>query len=347
MLKFPALMTKVKALYSKMLSKEDFENLINTSSVTEITEYLKTHTHYSETFKNIDVSQLHRRDVEILIRRSMLDDFYNIYFYLPTDGKKFFKFMEKRFEIENIKFVLRSLHSGHPEYIEKRKLFPLNHRTVDEDSLVSVKSFEDILNVFRGTEYQKILESSYQSYAKTQKIQHLLNSLDFWYFTTMKKTLDSMPGYSKGLKELFYKQVDLTNIQWIYRARILFKLSTGEVLNFLIPFRRNLTKEDLQELASSNTATDFIGKLSSHPYGKYFKGIDENMFPYVIERACEKALLDDSKRLISMIQNGFDVMVGYIHIREFEYRDLITLIEAKRYSLSNEKMANYLISLGG
>lgn len=345
-LRFPSLMAKTKALYSKMLNEKDFENLINTSSVTEITEYLKAHTHYGEVFKNIDVSQLHRRDVEILIRRSILNDFYNIYFHLPLKGKRFFEFMEKRFELENIKFVLRSLHSGHPEYIEKRKFFPVNHKAVDEDVLTSVKSFEDVLNAFKGTEYQAILDSSYQSYVKTKKIQNLLNSLDFWYFTTMKKILDSMPGYSKGLWELFYKQVDLTNIQWIYRARILFKLSTSEVLNFLMPFYKNLTRQDLQELASSNTATDFINKLSSHTYGRYFKGIDENMLPYVIERACEKALLEDSRKLLSRIQNGFDVMIGYVHIREYEYKDLITIIEAKRYSLSNEKMVNYLVLFG-
>ncbi|WGS64314.1 V-type ATPase subunit [Marinitoga aeolica] len=345
-MKFPALMAKIKVLNSKILNDNDFQNLINTDTVTEIAEYLKNNTHYKKLFEGFDIEKLHRRDIEILLRKAMLEDMYNIYFFLPIEGQKFFRLMEKRFEIENIKFILRSLHSNHPEYIKKEKLFPLNHKTVDEDTLTNISSFDDALNIFKNTIYEPIINSVYQNYAKTKKIQYLLNAFDFWYFTKMKSILSTMPSFGKNLKKLYYIQMDLANIQWIYRAKILFKLSTEEVLNFLMPISFNLSQDELKSMASAETTDDFINKISICSYGQYFHNIDKDIFPYVIERTCEKIILKNAKTLLSRTQNGFDVMSGYLYVREYEYKDLITLIEGKRYEIPDEKIKSFLILAG-
>ncbi|AEX85008.1 archaeal/vacuolar-type H+-ATPase subunit C [Marinitoga piezophila KA3] len=345
-MKFPALMSKVKVLHSKILTEEDFNNLINTETVTEVTEYLKANTHYKEYFENVDISKLHRRDVEILIRQAILKDFYNIYFYLPVEGQRFFKLMEKRFEIENIKFILRSLHSEHPEYITEEKFFPLYHQSISTDTLLTIKSFDDALNVFKNSVYGSIFEPAYSNYQKNGKIQYLLNAFDFWYFTNMKSMLSLMPMFGKNLKYLFYEQMDLANIQWIYRSRILFKLSPEEVLNFLMPIHYRLTQDELRELANASNTDEFLAKLTENKYGEFFKNIDPEIFPYIIERLCERILLKSSRKLISHTQNGFDVMSGYLYIREYEYKDLITLIEGKRYKLPNEKIKEFLLLMG-
>lgn len=345
-LKFPALMAKVKGLNSKILSENDFKNLINTNSVTEVVEYLKNNTHYDKSFENLDIQKLHRRTVEVIVRNSMLSEFYDIYFYLPMKGQKIFSLMEKRFEIENIKFILRSLHAEYPENIAKEKLFPLNHNTINYDLLASINSFDDALKVFKNTMYKSIIDSAYQNYQKTNKIQYFLNAFDFWYLKKMKSSLKSMPSYSKGLKNLFFTQMELANVQWIYRAKILFELSTKEVMNFIMPLTYNLSKQELTNLTKSENVDDFINKISSSYYGDYFKNIKKEMLPYIIERICERILLDDSKTLLRKIQNGFDVMSGYLYIREYEYRDLTTIIEGKRYEMDNEKIKSYLLLTG-
>ncbi|WP_129409772.1 V-type ATPase subunit [Marinitoga lauensis] len=39
-------------------------------------------------------------------------------------------------------------------------------------------------------------------------------------------------------------------------------------------------------------------------------------------------------------------MSGYLYVREYEYKDLITLIEGKRYEIPNEKIKSFLILVG-
>jgi V/A-type H+-transporting ATPase subunit C len=54
-------------------------------------------------------------------------------------------------------------------------------------------------------------------------------------------------------------------------------------------------------------------------------------------------LLKDAKELISETQNGLTVMSGYLFLREYEYKDLITLIEAKRYKIPNDRFNAFLL----
>ena len=270
-MRLPGLMAKVKALDSKILNENDYQNLINANSVTEIAEYLKNNTHYNKSFENVEVSELHRRDIEILLRKSILQDFYHIYFYLPVKDQKLFQLITRRFEVENIKFVLRSLHTEHPEYLQKVKLFPVTHRTIDENKLISVKTFDDLINVLRNSPYKKVIDSAYTNYQNAKRIQYLLNAFDFWYFSLLKSSFEKSKEFKNNLSILFFEQMDLINVQWIYRARVLFRLSREEVLNLLIPFSFKLSRKDIENLVNADSVENFINIILLHFMGIILK----------------------------------------------------------------------------
>ncbi|ACM23091.1 MULTISPECIES: V-type ATPase subunit [Thermotoga] len=345
-MRFASLSAKVKAMKSKMLTRDDFEQLMKTKSVVEIADYLKQNTHYREILKEVDVSKLHRRDLEILLRGSIVQDLYKVYFYLPNDAKRIFLLFEKKFEIENIKFAIRVIHSGHPENLSESKLYPVYHKSIDEARLLSVKNMEELWNVLKESEYYAGLESAYRNYQNSGKVHHLLNALDLWYFLTVKRRLSSTSLYAQGFKHLFYTHIDLTNIQWVYRARLLFKLQTPEVLNLLTPFQGYLKKQFFSELSTVSSTNEFLKKLMQTPYGRYFEDMEESKLPFTIERICDRVLLDRAERLSNDVQNGCNVAVGYVYIREYEYKDLVTIIETKRYGLSSEEAKYYLVIFG-
>ncbi|MBZ4662167.1 MAG: H+transporting two-sector ATPase subunit [Thermotoga sp.] len=343
-MKLMGLSAKVKAMKSKMLTKEDFKNLMKTNSVIEIADYLKQHTHYQRFLKDVDVSKIHRRDLEILLRGAIVHDLYRIYFYLPYDIRKIFFMFEKRFEIENVKFIIRIVHSGYFENLSESKLYPLYHKSVDESSLLSAKNMEELWKVLEKTEYRVPLENAYRNYQTSGKVYYLLNALDLWYFLTMKRKLSGSSFCTEGIRDLFYLQIDMTNIEWIYRARLLFKLQPSEVLNLLIPLRGLLERQLFMELSNVSSTEEFLKKLSQTPYGKFFKDVKEDDLPFVLERICDRILLDKARRLSNNLQNGCDVAGGYVYIREYEYKDLVTIIETKRYSLSFEEAKGYLVT---
>ncbi len=339
---FPGLMAKVKTLNSKILTKDEIRKLLSAKDLQDVIKQLADNPKLSLSTER-DLSKLHRRDIEILLRRKMIDDFYNIYFYLPVDGKKFFKFMERRFEIENIKHVLRVLHLKKPETIDETKFFPLKHPEIDPKSLLNVKTMEGLIKLLKDSYYYSIIESSYETYVKNNHIEMLLNSLDFWYFMSMKKVLKSLPGYGGGIKKIFYIQTDLTNIEWIYRSRILFGLDSHETLNYIIPIEGKLTKADFSKLASSNDLDNFIENLSLTPYGEYFRNISKDTFSYVFQRISYRVLLKYAKMLLSHTDNGLDVLGGYLYVREYEYMDIVSIIESKRYAIKKEESLDFLI----
>ncbi|WP_165974157.1 V-type ATPase subunit [Marinitoga lauensis] len=57
----------------------------------------------------------------------------------------------------------------------------------------------------------------------------------------------------------------------------------------MIPISFNLSQDELKSMATAENTEDFINKISICSYGQYFRNIDKEIFPYVIERTCEKS----------------------------------------------------------
>ena len=339
---FPGLMAKVKALNSKILTKEQVQKLFSAPTLQDLFRQLQEDSKLDSSFSK-KTSDFHRRDVEIMLRKKIMTDFYNIFFYLPADGKKFFKFMERRFEIENIKYVFRQLHSSKPESISEDKLFPLKHFQIDPKEFSRVKNIDDLLKLLKETPYYPSIQSVYNNYKKENCIKILLNALDLWYFMSMKSLLKGLPIYGSGLKKIFYVQIDLTNIEWIYRSRILFNLDSHETLNYIIPVEGKLTKDFISKLSSSKNLEEFLDNLKVSPYGEHFKKVDKDNFSYVLQRISYRILAEHAKMLLAKTDNGLDVLGGYIYIREYEYMDIVSIIESKRYSIPKEKARDFLV----
>ncbi len=339
-MRYPGLMAKVKSLNSKILTLDEIDRFIAAKDLSELIRIMKENPKYSLS-KEKDLTKLHRRDIEVLLKTKMIDDFYNIFFYLPAEGKKFFKFMEKRFELENIKYVFRLLHGGNA--VDETKFFPVKYPCIDPKKLLSLRTLEDLLKLLKDSMYYSAIESVYENYNKTKRVELFLNALDLWYLTKMKNVLKSLPGYGGGLRKIFYTQIDLTNIEWIYRAKILFGFESHEALNYIIPIQGKLTKEELTKLASSKDVDDFMNNLALTQYGKYFQKIPKEDLSYLFQRVAYRVLLDCAKSLLAHTDNGLDVLGGYLYVREYEYMDMVMIIESKRYSIPKEKAQSFLI----
>jgi V/A-type H+-transporting ATPase subunit C len=337
---FPGLMAKVKALSSKILTSQEIDELLNTSTLEELFKKLnntgKLNINTGDKLEN-----LHRRDVEILLKDKMLDDFYNIYFYLPPEGKKFFKFMEKRFEVENIKYAFRILHAQ--SSFNENNFFPLRHFEIDVKSVIKCKSVDELLNILKNSAYYDPIQTVYSNYKKENRIEIILNSLDFWYFMKMKSLLKTLSSYASGMKKIFNVQVDITNVEWIYRSRILFNINVQETLNYILPIEGKLTKNYISRLASSKNLDEFLSNLKASPYSEYFTKVSKEYFSYVIQKISYRILLDHAYMLLARTDNGLDVLGGYLYLREYEYMDLVSIVESKRYSVSKDRAKNLLI----
>ena len=79
---YSAIAAKLKAMYSKFLTRDDYEQLLERKSVNDICSYLKSTPGYGEVLEQVNERDIHRGQMEILLERT--DDEHMLAFIVKT-----------------------------------------------------------------------------------------------------------------------------------------------------------------------------------------------------------------------------------------------------------------------
>ena len=72
---YSAIAAKLKAMYSKFLTRDDYEQLLERKSVNDICSYLKSTPGYGEVLEQVNERDIHRGQMEILLEQEMVDEY--------------------------------------------------------------------------------------------------------------------------------------------------------------------------------------------------------------------------------------------------------------------------------
>ena len=76
---YSAIAAKLKAMYSKFLTRDDYEQLLERKSVNDICSYLKSTPGYGEVLEQVNERDIHRGQMEILLEQEMVDEYVRLY----------------------------------------------------------------------------------------------------------------------------------------------------------------------------------------------------------------------------------------------------------------------------
>ncbi len=341
---YPAINAKLKALSSKMLREKDFQNLIELNTVQEAFDYLYNNTYYQECLEDFSGQEIHRRQLELKLKKNLVlsEDFLKK--YLSSALKNFIEHYFKKFEIEDLKIILRTILMGNDEnYLSNNLIYIDRNKNINFDNLIQASSYNDLQNVLKDVYYSDVLNEFADQYQENKNLFSIEMTLDFYYFSQLINLSAKLSNVDqKYVNEVIGTQIDLLNIQWIYRIKRYYNLSSGEILNYIIPFYFKVKKSELQNMSHVKNTEDLIKYLSYSPY----------------QIILEKAIKDDNviferfflnyifKKLQKIKRNSFfsiSNILAYLYIKEYELRDIITVIEGIRYSLPKDKIENFLI----
>ena len=99
---YSGIVTKIRAMQSKLLSSEDYENVASMRNVMEVASFLKEHPSYGEFFYEVDESLFHRGNIEKILYQSLYRDYTKLYRFSSLKQRKFLKLYLKSFEVELI-----------------------------------------------------------------------------------------------------------------------------------------------------------------------------------------------------------------------------------------------------
>ncbi|WP_163194361.1 V-type ATPase subunit [Clostridium thermarum] len=338
---FLALNTKVKALEGRLLSKEQIGELIACNSYKEALRFLKTSTKYSEALEGYNIEELHRGQLEVILKKHYIRNFTKLMHYLSEDYKKLLRIIFIRFEVEDIKIILRG------KYIERENdelLNMLNFQcslsTVDYNELLQANSVGEVVEKLRGTVYFKHIANLVKDVEKEGLFQ-IEMALDFVYFIMLRKFMKKLPKEDRDvIRKLNGTYADLLNIQWIFRGIKYYKLKPEILFNYTIYDGWRLKKEDIKALCYSGDLKEFYNRVNSTIYKEVF--YRSNFQEYLLEKEILAYLKKIYLKYSSEFKRNISVVLAYLELALLECRDIISIVENKRYSQLGEDIIQFI-----
>ncbi|MGB3365852.1 MAG: V-type ATPase subunit [Acidaminobacteraceae bacterium] len=340
-IKFAAVNTKVRALERYLLSNKDYQNMIQSKNVTEIMNYLKEKTLYGEFLEDFDTQNGRVDLLEVRSRMFVFKRYEKLVHYFTGENKKLFKMLFMRYEVENLKLLIRAVYRNEDiERVSNELIESHMFSKIDYKRLGSSTNIEELINNLKGTLYFKLLKP-YINENPNRLMFYMEMNLDRIYFKMLGKQIYKLPSSDqKPMLELLGKNTDILNIQWIYRGLKFYKLSPEELFNYSLEYGY-IKFDKLKELCYSSSKEDFIEKLSETRYGFLFE--DVATMDQFMERSMERYLYKVLINLKKQAKMNIMPSIIFMHELEFEMRDIFTLLEAKRYNFTEEETKGFLV----
>lgn len=341
--RFAAVNTKIRVLKSKLLGERDYIALMEMTSLSEQVDYLKKHTVYIDDLKDISgIEDI--QEVEWELENHVIKQFDKINKFFTNEYKKLFDTLLLRYEIEDLKRYLRVL--GRKEDINKYRRKRLNKRITNFDVMVKESSnLGEFIEKLNGTIYYKVL-NPYKDEDESRIMFYMEMNLDRMYFNLLKSASDNLNKEDReSYQESLGKNIDLLNIEWIYRGIRFYNLLPEELINYTLLNGYEFNYEKLKKMSYS-TLDELKDMVSSTKYNFLLEGEDD--VDLHLETRRQRFFREQSLNHFKKGKLNIDLSIAYLYLLEFEVRDIITILEATNYGLTAEQTKSYLIrKIGG
>jgi V/A-type H+-transporting ATPase subunit C len=338
---------KAHVLFSRLLSVDDYWNLLGSDTVAEIGMKLRE-TAYADALETMP-SEPHRHDLESAIKNTLMAQAENFLYHMSSPRDKFFKALMYRHEADNLKSIFRYAASGRTNRDElRRRLYMSKHSRISYDNVLSARDFMELSDALRNTQYYKVLAEPLRRLhtGEEHSLFPLEMALDISVELSQYKTLKKLETSDKNrLMSIFGVRVDLFNLSVLYRATEFYDMTPEETLNRLLPVRFRVTMPALREFVraeSGDAITDML-KNRFPQYAELFaSAFSDEHAQLSLERNIKRHIYSQAARVFGDGPPGFHTAVAYYILKEFEITDIIRIIEYVRYGHERRAAAAYL-----
>lgn len=331
---------KARAMYGKRLSSQNYSELMSCHSVPEIASYLKHRTDYSSVLGEINENDVHRGQLEMVLKKKIFIDFSSLGMYDISVKEHFSDYIISRMEIEQIMHILMLLSANKTtEYIHSVPTFLENHTKVDLNSFSKLQDYSDFLNAVSHSKYYKILKPFAPIKGKEIDLTGIETALYTYLYKNLFSIIDkSGKSAKRELYNMFNCYIDYTNFVRILRLKKYYNYSSAQIREALFHFG-SLKRNVLENMINAESIEEVFNIMKSTPAGRKLSSIDYN-YPDELPR---KFRFLSCVHYIRFSANPSVVMMSYIFLAEIELHNIVNIIEGIRYNLPTNEINKMLI----
>jgi len=250
---------------------------------------------------------------------------------LSGSARDLLSYWAHRFELNNLKVIIRGKMAGQPQQAIEEQLLDMGHFTsLPIAELLQSDSPAELLRRLEQTPYAEIARLARHLLEQGEALFAMDAALDRRYFAGLSRRgsgIDSASG--QLLRAIIGSIIDRVNLVWLLRYRYAYNLPPSQAYYLLIPASYRLTAPQLQQLSQQATFDDAISNLPE-PFAKMLAGArNTTEVTLRLER--------ESWRVAAHVLNhsAFNVAraLGYMVLRERDLRRLRAIIRGRNMQM--------------
>ena len=335
-----ALCAKAKAMYGYRIGEQGYSDLCRKQTLGEMVTYLKSQTKYCGVLQDVNVRNVHRRQLEAALSKEYFERCARLMKYAPKKHHDFYNQKVIGIEVQLIVDKVVSIKEKDqasfsleiPDYLASKMSFNIY-------GLINVDNYKDLILYLRDTRYYKILaDFDFTTPIDINALERQMKSLYYsTYVAAIKKNFKGKK--QKELLDVLSTSIELINITKIYRFKKYFIESNETIRDSLYLEHCRMSKGMLDSLIEARDVKEMLELLANSKYKLY---IGDRDYAY-IEYYVEEIKYNIAKRYMRFSSDAPLVYLTYSILQKVEVDNLKHIIEGIRYNRDASSIEEMLI----
>jgi vacuolar-type H+-ATPase subunit C/Vma6 len=122
----------------------------------------------------------------------------------------------------------------------------------------------------------------------------------------------------------------------VWRLKKYYNVPDMMIYAHLIPISHKLKRASLMRMVQSKSLTELLGEIGNSPYGSVFSSMEGLELSYY--REMSRVHLKSA----AMHPNSLAVTASFLHAKELETNNIVSILEGVRYKLNPADIMSYL-----
>jgi V/A-type H+/Na+-transporting ATPase subunit C len=274
------------------------------------------------------------RSLEQRIISQILDETRVLIRPLADEARAFLTFWTARFEMSNVKTLLRSKMTGERPAAILARLIPMGtFARLDNQDLAHAEDVGELLRRLEAGPYAVIVRQARRAFEQSHDPFSLDAALDRGYYEGLVQRAQPLEvSMGAPFRNLMANLIDRINLVWLLRYRFNYRLPPAQVYYLLVGSRYNLPSTRLGELAALDSPEAVLASLPA-AWQSRLSGVADipAVFAYMEHAAAEQAM-----RVLRSRAPGVARAFAYLILRERDLRAIRAVLRGRHLGLAED-----------
>lgn len=340
---------RIRGMRSRLFERSFLEGLIATPDIKRLVQDLDD-TEYGPDLEEMLIHGVNSTNVDAALKNNMVRTFRKVMGFLNADGEYLVGTLLGKWDVFNIKTLLRAKHMQ-IEIDELRDgLMPVGLLLgpVDLEALALSEDVRAVVDTVAtwGLPLTVPLREGFAEFMQTGNLASLELALDKYYTAWASKRLSRRGANAKIARNVLAVQIDVGNLVMVFRLQKADAESVP-VEDYFMPGGAVIDIDLYSELAAMSDVDEVLDKLRGTSYGK---ALDDVAITYleqnsiaVFERALEDLLMRRTLALGRGDPLGVGVAISYLWAKQNEITNIRIIVKGKAVGMPLDRLRKELI----